>query len=126
RRRHTRFSRDWSSDVCSSDLELAAQLPGPERLLAQVGQSPAAGETAEVTDLDGYHIRRSGAGSQRGQQRIVVVLEAEGLHLQLDVRVHFLEERAYFSHKGVVVREHADGKLGLGMSSCGQPQRDRK
>src|SRR5690606_40777989 len=23
RRRHTRFSRDWSSDVCSSDLSLA-------------------------------------------------------------------------------------------------------
>src|SRR5690606_39673873 len=23
RRRHTRFSRDWSSDVCSSDLELS-------------------------------------------------------------------------------------------------------
>src|SRR5690606_40606854 len=22
RRRHTRFSRDWSSDVCSSDLDL--------------------------------------------------------------------------------------------------------
>src|SRR6266700_5439548 len=33
RRRHTRFSRDWSSDVCSSDLfypkrELAAQVIG--------------------------------------------------------------------------------------------------
>src|SRR5690606_12058202 len=25
RRRHTRFSRDWSSDVCSSDLELTEQ-----------------------------------------------------------------------------------------------------
>src|SRR5215475_15838179 len=25
RRRHTRFSRDWSSDVCSSDLVAAAQ-----------------------------------------------------------------------------------------------------
>src|SRR5690606_40626453 len=24
RRRHTRFSRDWSSDVCSSDLDQAA------------------------------------------------------------------------------------------------------
>src|SRR5690606_41434940 len=24
RRRHTRFSRDWSSDVCSSDLRLCA------------------------------------------------------------------------------------------------------
>src|SRR5690606_39549567 len=23
-RRHTRFSRDWSSDVCSSDLQLGA------------------------------------------------------------------------------------------------------
>src|SRR5690606_40324594 len=25
RRRHTRFSRDWSSDVCSSDLERVRQ-----------------------------------------------------------------------------------------------------
>src|SRR5690606_39774227 len=25
RRRHTRFSRDWSSDVCSSDLEPTVQ-----------------------------------------------------------------------------------------------------
>src|SRR3990172_4035914 len=37
RRRHTRCSRDWSSDVCSSDLaeldalELAAAGPGPDR-----------------------------------------------------------------------------------------------
>src|SRR5207302_4738152 len=27
RRRHTRFSRDWSSDVCSSDLVVMANLP---------------------------------------------------------------------------------------------------
>src|SRR5690606_40152633 len=26
RRRHTRFSRDWSSDVCSSDLALADEI----------------------------------------------------------------------------------------------------
>src|SRR5690606_40834700 len=26
RRRHTRFSRDWSSDVCSSDLEMQARV----------------------------------------------------------------------------------------------------
>src|SRR5690606_21757265 len=26
RRRHTRFSRDWSSDVCSSDLELSPDI----------------------------------------------------------------------------------------------------
>src|SRR5690606_28260257 len=27
RRRHTRFSRDWSADVCSSDLESARTTP---------------------------------------------------------------------------------------------------
>src|SRR5690606_40295187 len=31
RRRHTRFSRDWSSDVCSSDLHLVARgVPGAD------------------------------------------------------------------------------------------------
>src|SRR2546429_6981942 len=32
RRRHTRCSRDWSSDVCSSDLlkEQAARTPAPQ------------------------------------------------------------------------------------------------
>src|SRR6266508_1789646 len=30
RRRHTRWPRDWSSDVCSSDLELG-ELEGPRR-----------------------------------------------------------------------------------------------
>src|SRR5690606_39942363 len=34
RRRHTRFSRDWSSDMCSSDLVVTAELdPETERLL---------------------------------------------------------------------------------------------
>src|SRR5690606_40079996 len=33
RRRHTRFSRDWSSDVCSSDL--------PERIAPSLRERPA-------------------------------------------------------------------------------------
>src|SRR5690606_40346799 len=36
RRRHTRFSRDWSSDVCSSDLAQGRRLP---RLLREAGLS---------------------------------------------------------------------------------------
>src|SRR2546430_9054562 len=32
RRRHTRFDCDWSSDVCSSDLCLAASAERPARL----------------------------------------------------------------------------------------------
>src|SRR5690606_40933759 len=31
RRRHTRFSRDWSSDVCSSDLQSCHAIGGRER-----------------------------------------------------------------------------------------------
>src|SRR5690606_39498562 len=34
RRRHTRFSRDWSSDVCSSDLALADLDPSLPRYTA--------------------------------------------------------------------------------------------
>src|SRR5690606_19255181 len=44
RRRHTRFSRDWSSDVCSSDLGLAG-------LVAAGG-------------VQGYGLRLLGAGLQ--------------------------------------------------------------
>src|SRR5690606_27373905 len=31
RRRHTRFSRDWSSDVCSSDLEMGQTAEDAEK-----------------------------------------------------------------------------------------------
>src|SRR5690606_13877532 len=40
---HTRFSRDWSSDVCSSDLELI--LVAWHSLLTLVGMPPAQGVT---------------------------------------------------------------------------------
>src|SRR5690606_40606271 len=36
RRRHTRFSRDWSSDVCSSDLELMNEKGGGAERLNQL------------------------------------------------------------------------------------------
>src|SRR5690606_40928293 len=34
RRRHTRFSRDWSSDVCSSDLQSIIVAPNPNWRMA--------------------------------------------------------------------------------------------
>src|SRR5207302_2958672 len=44
--RHTRFSRDWSSDVCSSDLPLTPNgkvdrhaLPAPEQTLRPANRS---------------------------------------------------------------------------------------
>src|SRR2546422_2936564 len=36
RRRHTRCSRDWSSDVCSSDLQIRAELVESKRRLEEI------------------------------------------------------------------------------------------
>src|SRR5690606_39517115 len=44
RRRHTRFSRDWSSDVCSSDLHRNAAADLRPQSEAVPAQSGTAGE----------------------------------------------------------------------------------
>src|SRR5690606_27924253 len=44
RERHTRFSRDWSSDVCSSDLRTAREVrKEPRRDLRVIGDDPGLG-----------------------------------------------------------------------------------
>src|SRR6266700_7822563 len=48
RRRHTRFSRDWSSDVCSSDLSTAA----PPRCPAVRARASAFSSTTPPRDAD--------------------------------------------------------------------------
>src|SRR5690606_29191431 len=51
RRRHTRFSRDWSSDVCSSDLaELVGALAEALGLLVEVVGSLGAGLAAQFEE----------------------------------------------------------------------------
>src|SRR5207302_6377841 len=50
RRRHTRFSRDWSSDVCSSDLSKLAELQRREELKRDLAgpPTPMFGEIREL------------------------------------------------------------------------------
>src|SRR5690606_18970857 len=102
RRRHTRFSRDWSSDVCSSDL-------------LRLGNGIAVGETAPQHDagaeitrvaletgaqqpLRGGCVTRSTVGGrQRHEETTVRVLRMFALELvDLD-----LELGGYLSHVGV-------------------------
>src|SRR6266700_5233800 len=58
RRRHTRFSRDWSSDVCSSDLQLISEVARRELTLRSLGVERrlalemAVDERAEVAELE--------------------------------------------------------------------------
>src|SRR5687768_18181544 len=57
RRRHTRCSRDWSSDVCSSDLEGAGEEPGEEererRRRRRCGAGPAPEDVLPARDRGG-------------------------------------------------------------------------
>src|SRR5690606_39618936 len=57
RRRHTRFSRDWSSDVCSSDLQAA---------LAARTREAAAREAARRSAASGGGGSSSGGGGGGG------------------------------------------------------------
>src|SRR5690606_41058837 len=65
RRRHTRFSRDWSSDVCSSDLD--KNMPGCAMAMAR---------------LDRPSVFVYGGTIQMGKNRrdVVSVFEAVGAH----------------------------------------------
>src|SRR2546430_6728519 len=68
RRRHTRFDCDWSSDVCSSDLD--ARLAGEDRLappqqVAQRGQADGLGDGGGQDLVAGRRIARD-QGLERG------------------------------------------------------------
>src|SRR5690606_40398117 len=94
RRRHTRFSRDWSSDVCSSDLDLGRillvrnaarqvlELPGgwvdpgepplraaARELLEETGHAAGALEPAGWLRIRSEE-RRVGKGGERGGLRV--------------------------------------------------------
>src|SRR5690606_40265587 len=47
RRRHTRFSRDWSSDVCSSDLMPSSLPPAPRHPGPPAPHHPPVGARSE-------------------------------------------------------------------------------
>src|SRR5690606_39278276 len=56
RRRHTRFSRDWSSDVCSSDLDRSA----PSRM---GGRRRSAHSRSNSDNSSGEYVRERGSSS---------------------------------------------------------------
>src|SRR5690348_18117489 len=69
RRRHTRWTGDWSSDVCSSDLRVA--------VVAAIGdgRGPQVGAHRPVTDLRGRFTRDDGDRTARRIRRIHIDIE---------------------------------------------------
>src|SRR5690606_39375714 len=76
RRRHTRFSRDWSSDVCSSDLFTGSSIPAGCRFHSVSGASfgnevsvLSAGQAAEArleSELEGEAAGEDGEAVSTG------------------------------------------------------------
>src|SRR5690606_40873419 len=59
RRRHTRFSRDWSSDVCSSDLaDFLMQFSGNAYNGEKQVREALEGKRKFVTDVEGETFRK--------------------------------------------------------------------
>src|SRR6266446_7409548 len=67
RRRHTRLQGDWSSDVCSSDLERAEKREhgGIERPLVEAVLDPEADDEAGERDARERYRRRGEGGREQ-------------------------------------------------------------
>src|SRR5690606_39909831 len=75
--RHTIFSRDWSSDVCSSDLEERAERVGrADALGPDALPGPAAVVDGVVGLHGGQHAERGEAADRLGRE-VLRVLDAE-------------------------------------------------
>src|SRR5690606_39667810 len=103
---HTRFSRDWSSDVCSSDLFIGAAVPdgGVLQLLAQGGAQQHVVQAARLGVVD---IGVGPAVVRRGQ----CVLPA-----RVDEAAHRVLHRV-----GIEVTEHRDQVAAAAGRIAGQP-----
>src|SRR5690606_39726136 len=86
---HTRFSRDWSSDVCSSDLEYVGRFEASNKVevRARVG-----GFLKEVNFKDGQYV-------EKGQ--LLFVIDPEPFQIILDQsRANYAQVKALFKKIG--------------------------
>src|SRR5699024_1921733 len=103
RRRHTRSKRDWSSDVCSSDLAFDVAVPVGAEFISLRGGG-ALGRDCLALDADGSVWTESRSGEL--ESVLLEVLERDLLRLQLDGGI------------GVGVVDDVDGALeGLGLGA---------
>src|SRR5690606_40717101 len=90
RRRHTRFSRDWSSDVCSSDLgaTIAGDTEHPANFGRLCSKGSALGETLALEtrllhpEIDGQRVTWDAAldhVSSRSEERRVGRVKRRGV-----------------------------------------------
>src|SRR5690606_17900410 len=77
RRRHTRFSRDWSSDVCSSDLPNDRPADRPDPAAAEHGENESENHSDRDPHQGGHHRFPQATSDWRSDLAGVVPVEAE-------------------------------------------------
>src|SRR5256885_8363930 len=75
RRRHTRLQGDWSSDVCSSDLDSSSEAPARSAAPDEIRAALAALDPDELSPKAAlealYRLRRLLEASERSEERRV-------------------------------------------------------
>src|SRR5882757_4625845 len=97
RRRHTRYWRDWSSDVCSSDLLLVANwaphpTEGDKLLFVFDGGILLAGERAQIV-LDGVEVDQFAFHQADQIDALLIPRQARRVHAAIGARAR--SETAY-------------------------------
>src|SRR5690625_7260216 len=94
RRRHTRWPRDWSSDVCSSDLALAATQLNPVFGIG-FGQPRQQGSRYRSVNEQGFHgvagAVAMGLGVNRNGKGLVKI--GTGVHVDVTHPIKMLDDR---------------------------------
>src|SRR3712207_7338911 len=107
RRRHTRYWRDWSSDVCSSDLFAQADALRPESVVTVTGEVVRReGSTVNPKLPTGeveVRVRELAVQSEAAVLPIQVAGEAE-FPEDLRLRYRFLDLRRERQHRNIMLR----------------------
>src|SRR6266511_5020534 len=114
RRRHTRFSRDWSSDVCSSDLLELVVLIQPVRVLAVAAVGGAA-RGLHVRDAPGLGPEDAQVGRRvhrAGPDLLVVALREDAVAAR-PVRLELQDEVLEIHASSPGVRAPSGAEHGL-------------
>src|SRR5690606_39769951 len=93
-RRHTRFSRDWSSDVCSSDLPHVASVHGDQAKAVAADDGPGLDDDPPA---DFHPIHNGHLGVNHG---VIADLDARA-HVYAGVDAHVAADAAAGADVGV-------------------------
>src|SRR5256886_204515 len=123
RRRHTRFDCDWSSDVCSSDLDGTPRLENQrvEAFFGELFRGPAAGDSGANNDrvIDcsrhGFPLRISRPGAKR---RAAMLRTGDDFELQFLRKTDF---RCVVAVKSQVFEYRKEIALHLPVAAFGFP-----